>query len=139
MEILQTMFSCACVGERKQRFLKNISLQAQLPVNAHVPIKVGTIFGRYWVFVWAGKKDYKAQGVNAFFFLERDKKSLFSDKNRYIWTGPKKYKDTKTIKQTWSSFSLFSLMETTNTIMHSTSDKNVSVNDTSKYQSKAFG
>ena len=43
------------------------------------------------------------------------------------------------MKQTWSSCSLFSLMETTNTIMHSTSDKNVSVNDTSKYQSKAFG
>lgn len=139
MEILQTMFSCACVGEWKQRFLKNISLQAQLPVNAHVPIKVGTIFGRYWVFVWTGKKDYKAQGVNAFFFWKGIKKSLFSDKNRYIWTGPKKYKDTKTIKQTWSSCSLFSLMETTNTIMHSTSDKNVSVNDTSKYQSKAFG
>ena len=139
MEILQTMFSCACVGEWKQRFFKNISLQAQLPVNAHVPIKVGTIFGRYWVFVWTGKKDYKAQGVNAFFFWKGIKKSLFSDKNRYIWTGPKKYKDTKTIKQTWSSFSLFSLMETTNTIMHSTSDKNVSVNDTSKYQSKAFG
>ena len=59
-----------------------------VPVNAHAPFKGGTIFSHHYVFVWAGKNHSKMQRVEADLFENRGKISPFSDKNRYLWTGP---------------------------------------------------
>ena len=51
--------------------------------NAHAPIKEGTAFSHYCIFVWTGKKRFK----NAKWEEKRRKKSPLSNKNGYVWTG----------------------------------------------------
>ena len=51
--------------------------------NAHAPIKEGTAFSHYCIFVWTGKKQFK----NAKWEEKRRKKSPLSNKNGYVWTG----------------------------------------------------
>ena len=55
-----------------RRFLKTITSRAQIPVNAHAPIKDGTVSSHYCAFVWWGKNDPKTQRVDADSFLKRD-------------------------------------------------------------------
>ena len=55
-----------------RRFLKTITSRAQILVNAHAPIKDGTVSGHYCAFVWWGKNDPKPQRVDADSFLKRD-------------------------------------------------------------------
>ena len=52
----------------------------KIPVNAHAPIKDGTIFSHDRVFVCTGKNDSKTQRVDVDFF-EKKKKSPFSNKH----------------------------------------------------------
>ena len=62
--------------------------RAQILVNAHVPIKDGSVFSRFQlIFAWTGKTDSKTQRVDADLF-ETGESSPFINKNRYVWTWP---------------------------------------------------
>ena len=63
-------------------------------VNAHTPIKIGTVFSNCCILVWTGKDDSKAKRVDADFFFKGEKNSPFSNKNGYVWTGPKRLNDS---------------------------------------------
>ena len=60
----------------------------KIPVNAHAPIKDGTVFSHDRVFVCTGKNDSKTQRVDADFF-EKEKKNLRFQTN--LWTWPQCY------------------------------------------------
>ena len=51
--------------------------------NAHAPIKEGTTFSHYCIFVWRGKNGSKTQREKK----SGGKKSPLSNKNGYVWTG----------------------------------------------------
>ena len=53
------------------------------------PSKTVPFFSNYCVFVWTSKNDLKPQRVNADVLETGEKKPPFSDKNGYVWTGPK--------------------------------------------------
>ena len=62
-----------------------------VPVNAHAPFKGGTIFKPFSVtirFRVGGQKPFKNATCGSRSFENRGKISPFSDKNRYLWTGP---------------------------------------------------
>ena len=65
-----------------RRFLKTITSRAQIPVNAHAPIKDGTVSSHYCAFVWTGKNDPKTQRVDADFFKTWCRRYNVS---RYFW------------------------------------------------------
>ena len=49
----------------------------KIPVNAHAPIKDGTVFSHDRVFVCTGKNDSKTQRVDVDFFEKEKKISVF--------------------------------------------------------------
>ena len=57
-----------------------------IPVNAHAPIKDGTVYS--CMLVWTGKTNSKTQRVDADFLENEEKKSPSSNKTGYVRSGP---------------------------------------------------
>ena len=90
----KTPFCYPRVGEWKIKFLKTITSLAQIPVNAHAPIKDGILRFRV-VFVWMDGQKWsirKMQGVTRMFFcFQKGWKLLrFPTKGGYARKGPKR-------------------------------------------------
>lgn len=67
---------CKVILNRKK--IGKLTSQVHTPVDAYAPIKDGTFFSRYCVFVWTDKNGSKTQGVDADFY--KRKKSPFQTK-----------------------------------------------------------
>ena len=92
---MKTRFCCTPVDGWKRRFLRKISSRCWIPVNAHAPIKGGTVFIRYCVFVRTSKKYTKTRRVDAVFFWRR--KNRFK-KDGFVWTEPYFGRNAKSVQ-----------------------------------------
>ena len=94
-----TASHCTHVDVRKRGFLKTITSRALMLVNAHVPFKDGTVLSLFSVTIsfscGRAKNDSKPQRVDADVSEKRRKRSPFSDKNGYVWTGSKLNKTSR--------------------------------------------
>ena len=78
--------SCGCRKNEYVAVLDPRSYPAhEMRRNAHAPIQEGTAFSKYCIFAWTGKNDSKTQREEK----SGEKKSPLSNKNGYVWTGPK--------------------------------------------------
>ena len=77
--------SCRCKWRKNEyvTVLDPVYPAHEMRRNAHAPIKEGTAFSHYCIFVWTGKNDSKTQRDEK----SGGKKSPLSNKNGYVWTG----------------------------------------------------
>ena len=61
--------------EDKTKVFENDTLRSWIPVNAHAPIKDGTVYG--WMLVWTDETNSKTQRVDADFLENGEKISKF--------------------------------------------------------------
>ena len=78
-------------------FENNLVTVLNTTVNAHAPIKGGTVFIRYCVFVRTSKKYSKTGRVDADFFEEGGKIYRFK-KDGFVWTEPYFGRNAKSVQ-----------------------------------------